>query len=169
MYDCVSSTPVATISTSTMIGRACPCHVARIDGGTGRVRAFLITSPETRGTVSVAFRMQASLFSARLAVATSVSEAATAILMNIGRLLGPEPTVYLSKLDRSKTFGPEQPKRVESCHVRFGSTSRHPCPSRKSPLYPRKPTLMLVSCMSALGHNRTHAPQQRTSRLRNKT
>src|SRR5262245_28902606 len=136
MYNCVSSTPVATISTSTMIGRACPCHVARIDGGTGRVRAFLITSPETRGTVSVAFRMQASLFPARLAVATSVSEATTAILISIGRLLGPEPTVYLSKLDMSKTFGPEQPKRVEGCHVRFGVVSGSRRLPSLCPVYP---------------------------------
>src|SRR5258708_13936830 len=64
-----------------MIGRVCPCHVARIAAGTGRVRVFLTTSPEIWGKVSVAFDMQALLSSARLLVAaTSVSDAANAII-----------------------------------------------------------------------------------------
>jgi hypothetical protein len=65
-----------------MIGRVWPCHVAKIAAGTGRVRVFLITSPEMRGNVSVAFDMQALLSSARLlAVARSVTETAMAILL----------------------------------------------------------------------------------------
>jgi len=68
-----------------MIGRVLPYHVPKIAAGTGRVRIFLTTSPAMRGNVSVAFNTQALLSSARLlAVARSVSEAATAILMHVG-------------------------------------------------------------------------------------
>jgi hypothetical protein len=65
-----------------MIGRAWPCHVAKIAAGTGRVRVFVITSPEMRGKVEVAFDMQALLSSARLpAIARSVTETAMAVLL----------------------------------------------------------------------------------------
>src|SRR5712672_1683737 len=65
-----------------MIGRVWPCHVAKMAAGTGRVRVFLITSPEMCGNVSVAFDMQALLSSARLlAVARSVIETAMAIFL----------------------------------------------------------------------------------------
>jgi hypothetical protein len=68
-----------------MIGRVCPCHVANVAAGTGRVRVFLITSPEMPGNAWVAFNMQALLSSARmLAVARSATEATIAILMRIG-------------------------------------------------------------------------------------
>ena len=67
-----------------MIGRVWPRHVAKIPAGAGRVRVFLITSPEMRGNVSVAFNMQALLSSAGLfAMARSITEAAMAILMRI--------------------------------------------------------------------------------------
>src|ERR1700737_693625 len=82
MNEYVCCSPPTTVSTSTMIGRVWPCHVAKIAAGTGRVRVFLITSPEMRGNVSVAFDMQALLSSARLlAVARSVTETAMAILL----------------------------------------------------------------------------------------
>src|SRR5882762_3641129 len=85
MNEYVCCSPPTTVSTSTMIGRVWPCHVAKIAAGTGRVRVFLITSPEMRGSVSVAFDMQALLSSARLlAVARSVTETAMAILTCIG-------------------------------------------------------------------------------------
>ena len=65
-----------------MIGRLWPCHVAKITAGTGRVRVFLITSPEMRGKVSVAFDIQALVSSARLlGVARSVTETARAIFL----------------------------------------------------------------------------------------
>src|ERR1700686_5204352 len=67
-----------------MIGRVWPFHVVKVDAGTGRVRVFLITSPEMRGNISAAIIMQALLPSARLlAVARTLSEAAMAILMCI--------------------------------------------------------------------------------------
>jgi hypothetical protein len=83
-----------------------------MDGGTGRARAFLIMSPDTRGTASVAFSMQASLLSARLAVAISVSEAAAkAILISIGPFLGSETRHCIClNLTCRRRFGPEQPK-----------------------------------------------------------
>jgi AAA ATPase domain len=81
MYEYVSSAPAATISTSTMTGRAWPCHVVKMAVGTGRVRVVLITSPKMRGSASVAFCKQALLSAAwPLAVATSVTAAARAIL-----------------------------------------------------------------------------------------
>jgi hypothetical protein len=65
-----------------MIGRVWPCQVAKIAAGTGRVRVFLITSPEMRGKVSVAFDIQALVSSARLlAVARSVTKTAMAIFL----------------------------------------------------------------------------------------
>jgi len=45
-----------------MIGRVWPCQVAKIAAGAGRVRVFLITSPEMRGKVSVAFDPGPSAF-----------------------------------------------------------------------------------------------------------
>jgi hypothetical protein len=63
-----------------MIGRVWPCHVVKIAAGTGRDRVLFITSPEIRGSVSVAFNMQALLSAARpLAVARSVIAAAMTI------------------------------------------------------------------------------------------
>src|SRR6266700_2178240 len=74
----------ATISTSTMIGRVWPFHFAKISAGTGRVRVFLITSPEMRCNDSVAFNIQALLASARLfEVAKSITEAAMTTLIRI--------------------------------------------------------------------------------------
>jgi hypothetical protein len=65
-------------------GRAWPFHVAKISAGTGRVRVFLITSPEMRGNDSVAFNRHALLASALLfTVARSIAEAAMTTLIRI--------------------------------------------------------------------------------------
>lgn len=63
-----------------MIGRVWPCHVAKIAGGTGRVRVFLITRPAMCGSAEVAFDIHALLSSARLlALARTDTKAAVAI------------------------------------------------------------------------------------------
>jgi hypothetical protein len=68
-----------------MIGRVWPCHVVKMVAGTGRVRVFLITSPEMLGKVSVAFSMQALLSAARpLWVARNITAAAMAIFSAFG-------------------------------------------------------------------------------------
>jgi len=68
-----------------MIGRAWPCHVAKIAAGTGRVRIFLDHKPRDAWQRFGCFDMQALLSSARLvAVARSVTETAMAILTRIG-------------------------------------------------------------------------------------
>src|SRR6202035_1342059 len=68
-----------------MIGRVWPCHVAKIAGGTGRVRVFLITSPVMLGNVLVAFNTQALLSSAwLLEAARTAAAAAMAIVIRIG-------------------------------------------------------------------------------------
>jgi hypothetical protein len=62
--------------------------------------------------------------------------------------------VYPSKLDVSKAFGPEATRRVEGCHVRFGSGADiSPSPS-PSLLCPRKRTFSSPEPKSALGHKR---------------
>src|ERR1700693_6189406 len=67
-----------------MTGRVWPCHVAMMADGTGRVRVFLIISPEICGSVSVALAMQSLLSSAPpSAVARSNSKTAMANLMCI--------------------------------------------------------------------------------------
>jgi hypothetical protein len=50
----LSDVPCGRVSTSTIIGRVWPFHVARTSGETGRTRDFLITRPGIRGNASVA-------------------------------------------------------------------------------------------------------------------
>ena len=116
-------------------------------------RAILITSPETRGTVSVAFSMQASLFSARLASYKRERS------RNDYFDKHPNAVVYLSKLDVSKAFGPEATRRVEGCHVRFGSQADIPTSPAPRPLYLSKQTSRIPRQTSAMGQKKAAPPE----------
>src|SRR5579859_1452138 len=87
IYEKVCASPSVSMSTSIMTGFDWPFQVSRMEGGTGRVRDRLTTSPASFGRASVAEATQVLPAGARsLSATNNTAEAAKIVRFRIRRL-----------------------------------------------------------------------------------